>query len=261
MTDWTPDAITSGVATLPDGTTCTPDPERARCLRDRYALRAWQPDELHALSDKELCLAQRLYYPDARDNTTAEIATFSAMVAEELRRAAASRDPKTPPRYGTHDLDTMDPRHGQRSAHMDLCDIVDEGEEQIGAYLYGDSGTGKSHLASAWVRSMTAAGWKARMVSWPELLEQVRREMSGGESSDLITVAMDTPAVVLDDLGVLGMSDYRADVAHTVIDRRCLHRMPTVITSNLDPGQLRAVTGERMVTRLRELCPSVRVER
>lgn len=250
-------------APLPDGTTCRPDPARAMLLRDRYALRAWTADEMRDLSDGELRDAIRHYYyrpTPWREYTRDEIDTFSDLVREERRRAAASHGVQTPRRYGEDTLRTMDVRMGQRQAHAALLDVLSDDETDTGAYLYGDSGTGKTFLAAAWLRSMTAAGWRCALVSWPELLEHARRQMDGGEYEDLLSVALDTPAVVLDDLGVTGFSDYRIDVAHLVIDRRCGDRMPTVITSNLAPSALRESAGERLVTRLGELTPSVRVD-
>lgn len=60
------------------------------------------------------------------------------------------------------------------------------------------------------------------------------------------------PALVIDDLGAERMTEFWADRAEKLIDRRYAKRRRTVITTNLNPAQLEKQYGPRMVDRLRQ---------
>ncbi len=100
------------------------------------------------------------------------------------------------------------------------------------AFLTGDYGTGKTHLAIA---ALNAAGagnfWKV-----PAYLDYVRfcihdRELP--QAQVISDTADDPDLVVFDDLGVEKRTEWAGEVLYRVLDRRCDLQLPTIITSNV----------------------------
>lgn len=114
--------------------------------------------------------------------------------------------------------------------------------------LLGGVGTGKSHLATAALRSI-GRGWFIKQAS---LLRALRASYIDSAAPNPIGRAMITPIFVLDDVGLSGGGRDELPMLHEILDHRHGERLPTVITSNLEYESLTKFLGERMADRLRE---------
>lgn len=123
--------------------------------------------------------------------------------------------------------------------------------------LYGAYGVGKSGLAAALLRILiTDRDEPGIFVPVPEMIDLLRP----GDDQDpaLFEAARDRPLVVLDDLGVTPLTAFVEERLYIVVDRRYRKRLPTIITTNKDPGELAgkaslvATVGERIYWRLIE---------
>jgi DNA replication protein DnaC len=123
--------------------------------------------------------------------------------------------------------------------------------------LTGDVGVGKTHQAFG------ALEWLADTEDIPlcdvesieaHLAPRLFRELvtaSGRQRGELLDRVSEVEVLLLDDLGAMRWSDLVEDLAFELIDRRTTNGTPlTIITSNLNFGELASVLGDRTVSRL-----------
>lgn len=136
--------------------------------------------------------------------------------------------------------------------------------------LCGDPGCGKTHLAVAALTKHVKAGMYGLFLSAPMLIAKLKEEMATDRNSRMdsesdwdgrgvIGQALDADILLLDDLGAERLTDYSRDQIYTLLDARYSNMQPTIITSNLKADVLRQHVGERMFSRLAQMCRTVEV--
>lgn len=131
-----------------------------------------------------------------------------------------------------------------------------------GMYICGERGAGKTYAACGmireWLRSefvedgRESAG--AMFVSLPHLIE------GSFNGSDRLLDAADAEFLVIDDVGAESSNDWVDEKVYTLFDAREKSAMPTVMTSNVEPRDLRghgAYDG-RVVRRILSMCGGAR---
>lgn len=127
-------------------------------------------------------------------------------------------------------------------------------------YLTGPTGVGKTWAAWALVRAIMSDYPGNGPVYFEggdiaTLLHQARP----GFLPDFQRGSLDTDRVarirraylgLLDDLGGVKTTDWGADLLFDIIDTRVNSARPTIVTSNLTPGELTDVLGDRIASRL-----------
>lgn len=128
-------------------------------------------------------------------------------------------------------------------------------------YLGGPVGTGKTGLAVGALRVVHESGARRYLFCGvPALLDAMRargREAAGAE--DPMTAAVAASVLVLDDLGAERPTDWVAERLYVLVNARYEKQLPTVVTTNLAPDELREAVGARVVSRLVEDCELVLV--
>jgi DNA replication protein DnaC len=102
--------------------------------------------------------------------------------------------------------------------------------------LVGDSTHGKTHLAVSCVNYRLAHGNPAKYVHVPILLEELRNAFRGeGDESyqNRFETFLNVPLLVLDDLGTENPTPWANEKLDTIIDYRLMHKLFTVVTTNL----------------------------
>ena len=100
---------------------------------------------------------------------------------------------------------------------------------------------GKTHLAVAICRKWLERGIPARYAYVPLLMDELRRGYNqGGDGSYDVRFEMflNTPLLVLDDLGTENSTPWVQEKLDTIIDYRLMHDLSLVVTTNLSPDQL-----------------------
>ena len=150
---------------------------------------------------------------------------------------------------------------GQAQKIFDACRSYAEnfkpGESTRGILLRGDVGRGKTYLAAAICNALLERGIMSYFLIVPEFLDEIRASYgSSGEFSEmkLMNKAMQTPFLVLDDLGSHNFSAWTIDKLFTLINYRVNHGLPFVITTNLTISELQSMLGERIISRIAEAC-------
>ena len=136
----------------------------------------------------------------------------------------------------------------------------DNPEEHQGILMVGCTGSGKTHLALAILREIVVKGYTGLYYNVPELLNELRdtyNEPSEQIESDILNLAGEVGLLVLDDLGAERTSGWVRDRLFLIINRRYEALKPILVTTNLDWRELEEQVGERIVSRLYEMCPLV----
>ncbi len=135
-------------------------------------------------------------------------------------------------------------------------------------FLFGKYGVGKSGLAAGylwdWIQRDKGS---ALFITAPEIFRAIRSTYgpnAGRDEFEVISAFVEYPLLVLDDLGAEritedtpgrpGNRQWVEDNLMAVIGRRHATRATTIMTSNLDIGQIKARIGERLAWRIIEMC-------
>jgi DNA replication protein DnaC len=124
-------------------------------------------------------------------------------------------------------------------------------------YLWGPAGVGKTHLATAIVRSSARA-----VVARPaQIFRRVRGIKSGTEEQAIIDRIAAIPQLVIDDIGVEKNTGFSLAVLYEIIDARDMaYNKGLIVTSNLSLGALADRLGDdRVTSRLAGMCKVVEI--
>ncbi len=115
--------------------------------------------------------------------------------------------------------------------------------------LSGASGCGKTHIAAAIVNRLIERGEPVLFVVVPDLLDHLRSAYQPGAEiayDDLFERVRSAPVLVLDDLGTQAQTPWAQEKLFQLINHRFNTRLPTIVTTNLQPDQI----DDRLRTRL-----------
>ncbi|MEP6468056.1 MAG: ATP-binding protein [Parafilimonas sp.] len=119
--------------------------------------------------------------------------------------------------------------------------------------IYGTTGTGKGHLASACLKVQESGLW----IEQVNMLADLRASYGTTTTKDLVEKWQDCEMLVLDEFGLSPGGRDEEPLLYQVLADRYDKRRPTIITSNLDRAALREAIGFRLLDRIREDCTEI----
>jgi len=129
--------------------------------------------------------------------------------------------------------------------------------------LHGGYGVGKSGLAVGVLRQLVEDGRVGLFVTVPDLLARLRQTFGGrpedGAEADVMASLVETDVLVLDDMGAERMSGWVSETIFRLVNARHDWHRRTIVTSNLEPGDLSEHIGERTMWRILELADVLHV--
>lgn len=150
----------------------------------------------------------------------------------------------------------------------DIIEAKDALEHGESIFITGACGSGKTHLALGLLLEWLAWRWDGRnlrfnatFVSWVELLLQLKNGFNEGQSElSMIEPYTTLDLLVLDDLGAEKVSDWSREGCYVILDRRYRDMRQTIVTSNLNLGQISHNLDDRIASRLVEMAKVIKLE-
>ena len=207
-------------------------------------------------------------------------------------RASVAQRVELPERYRSTSFENFtcklpgDPNdfHVLTGAFVEVRAFADEYPfgRRKGLFLQGPTGVGKTHLAVSAVKRLAERGFDVVFFDYQTLLQRIRdsyNPTAGASDRDAYRTALDAEILLLDDLGAHRATEWVTDTVTQIITHRYNEDKALIATSNLslpehgdiarskDPetGNYRIADtladriGERAVSRLFEMCKSVRI--
>lgn len=193
---------------------------------------------------------------------------------------------RIPRRYEHCELSNFDfegPQLNLAPARMAACRFVEEYPvDKTGLLLVGTIGTGKTHLAVGILKGLIREkGIPCLFYDYRELLKEIQNSYNDSVQTTelgLLRPVFDAEVLVLDELGAVRPSEWVWDTVSLILNTRYNDSRTTIITTNFaDEAAATAVRtlsparatreetlgdriGERMRSRLHEMCRTVRME-
>lgn len=153
------------------------------------------------------------------------------------------------------------------------------GSRKPGLLIIGDHGIGKTHLAVAAFLKILERGFDGTYFDYQMLLDQVQaawNPTAGTSEREAYRTALDTPVLLLDDIGARRSIEWVEDTITAIITHRCNHKLALISTTNLPleseisttrtagggprySRTLPELIGARAASRLYEMCRIVRM--
>ncbi len=145
------------------------------------------------------------------------------------------------------------------NAIRDFIDDLDRNlEAGLGIWLMGDTGTGKTSLAMLVSKEVLARGRTAAIYSLPKLLGRIRSTYDadpGDESyADFFERLCEVDILHLEDLGTEKRTEWVLEQLYALINERYERQKSVMVTTNFDQTELEEQLGDRIVSRLVEIC-------
>ena len=172
---------------------------------------------------------------------------------EKLKYWESSFIDVLPAGYSTKTLDQL-----EASDEKSILTNYDEGEDDFGFLLMGQSGVGKTFALAGLMNKVLKAchthdaAFSQYVAYYPisYLIYKLRSQREPHEYNTCIRVKF----LFLDDLGAENTTDFAREHFFSILDLRCQKKMPTFITTNLGFNELKEKYGDRIVSSLKEMC-------
>ncbi len=133
-----------------------------------------------------------------------------------------------------------------------------------GIYLYGNFGTGKSYMISAFFNEYAKKNVRSVIVYFPEFLRSLK-EAFDSDYKEMYYSVKTAPLLLIDDIGAENLTAWaRDEILGSILQYRMDEELPTFFTSNLNLEQLEEhlsatnngvekVKARRIIERIKEL--------
>lgn len=146
-----------------------------------------------------------------------------------------------------------------RAAEMFVLNFSKDTE--MGLYLWGGPGNGKTKLAGAIVNALSNKGNFVIYEKTTKLLQRIREAFnkdSNYTQSDVMKDLRLCDLLVLDDIAAENVTGWVEETLFRIVDMRYEDKKPVIFTSNVPASKLHEIMGERIQDRIYEMCDLVK---
>ncbi|MFE7510131.1 DnaA ATPase domain-containing protein [Streptomyces sp. NPDC057540] len=133
----------------------------------------------------------------------------------------------------------------------------------VSLFLWGALGVGKTHSAwqatRRWIASQFAGAYRGTPVvqTWRStaLFDALRPDDAGGTPRRLMRALQTADLLYIDDIAAARVSPtgWTQERLYEIFDERYINQLPVLITSDVQPGQISPIVGERVTSRAAEI--------
>ena len=222
----------------PDGSWADPYcPECRRVIAERASLLETLQAEA---KQRAVELARHLHYERPLDFDTPTFENYIPETEEEEKNLMVCR------RFAERFTD----RELEREKAHNAQDPFWRKKNSTGLLLFGNYGTGKSHLAYSILKELDRQGLPGFYITIPDLFDRFSDQTNKVDCAQVLAKLCMVSCLVLDEIGVQSGSDYEKKRLYQIIDGRIKNGRPTILLTNLDHIELGSLLTERVLTRV-----------
>jgi DNA replication protein DnaC len=174
---------------------------------------------------------------------------FGKQFAERQEQALEFFATRVPKRYASALPDATASAWANAVAH--------NADDTRSLLIVGPTGTGKTHYAYSVLRAVAGTGSTAWLaLTAADMYAQLRPRTGRDSEAEFESIAK-TSVLFVDDLGAAKLTEWTEEITYRLINHRYEQCLPGIFTSNVPPTQLRDALGERVASRLVEMCERV----
>ncbi len=182
--------------------------------------------------------------------------TQEKILAEQKLLDEAFRNSRMSLRFKQRIFENFIPESNTQKAYEVALEFQPKGN---GLLFLGACGVGKTHLAAA-IANKQIGKMPTLFISCPDFLFELREGINKkGKPSHLFDLARRVQLLILDDIGAEKSSEWVQETLFVLINYRYEQMLPTILTSNCSLKELEEKVGERITSRMIEMCRCIRM--
>lgn len=153
---------------------------------------------------------------------------------------------------------------GVRKAVIQQLAALDFIPRAANIVFVGETGVGKTGLASAILLKALEAGYRGRFIKAQELFDDMYQSLADYSSRKLLNRLIRIDVLLIDEMGYLNLRPEQSNMFFKLMEER-YRRKATIITTNLDYDRWYDFLGNKemvgaLLDRLRHRCHTIRIE-
>lgn len=137
-------------------------------------------------------------------------------------------------------------------------------EHRKGLYVWGDVGTGKTHMVWGISKHFAEVGIKHKVINSTTLLADIKNDWDKRRQYAEYETTIDKlkdfrGVIIIDDIGAEKHSDWVAETFYTLINQRYEKMRPMIFTSNYSLDEMADRIGDRVCSRIVEMSKVVHI--